>query len=183
MRSGYLLLIFALVTGALLAITQNSIAREFLTDEEIKKIQEAQEISRRVRIYMEAAEFRLKAAQERLSGVESVEGDPLEFFTPEEMVDGYYSILKSVMLNLDGAYQEPAPDLNKIKGGLKSLRKATEKAGKQLEILRRIAEEKRKEELWNLVNKAMDITEGAHEGAVYGLEKLSDESDKKRRTR
>ncbi len=183
MRSGYLLLIFALVTCAIPTVTQNGIAKEFLTDEEIKKIQEAQEINRRVRIYMEAAEFRLKTAQERLSGVESAEGDPLEFLTPEEMVDGYYSIVRSVMLNLDGAYQEPAPDLNKIKSGLKTLRKSTEKAGRQLEMLKRTAEDNRKEELWNLVNKAIDITEGAHEGAVYGLEKIDELSDRNRRRR
>lgn len=184
MRSGYLLLIFALATCAILALAQTGNAKEFLTDEEIKKIREAQEINRRVRIYMEAAEFRLKTVQERLSGVESVEGDPLEFFTPEEMVDGYYSIVRSVMLNLDGAYQEPAPDLNKIKSGLNTLKKSTEKAGRQLEMLKRTAEDQRKEELWNLVNKAQDITQGAHEGAVYGLEeidRLTDRNRKKRR--
>jgi hypothetical protein len=182
MRLGYLPLIIALTAGTILVTTQNVAARDFLTDQEIKKIQEAQEIDRRVKVYMEAAEFRLKTAQERLSGVESIEGDPLEFFTPEEMLDGYYRILKSVMLNLDDAYQEPLADLNKIKGGLKSLRKSTDNAGKQLEILRRIAEEKRKQELWNLVNKAMDITEGAHEGAVYGLEKIKELSDRKRKS-
>ena len=182
MRPGYLPLIVALTIGAILVTTQNIPAREFLTDQEIKKIQEAQEIDRRVRIYMEAAEFRLKTAQERLSGVESAEGDPLEFFTPEEMLDGYYRILRSVMLNLDDAYQKPLADLSRIKGALKSLRKATDKAGKQLEILKRIAEEKRKEELWNLVNKAIDITEGAHEGAAYGLEKIEEISDRNRKS-
>jgi hypothetical protein len=181
MRPEYLPLIIALTIGTILVTTQNVTARDFLTDEEIKKIQEAQEIDRRVKIYMEAAEFRLRTAQERLSGVESVEGDPLEFFTPEEMLDDYYRILKSVMLNLDDAYQKPMADLNKINGGLKSLREATDKARKQLEILKRIAEEKRKEELWNLVNKAIDISEGAHEGAVSGLEKIEELSDRNRK--
>jgi len=183
MRSRYLVSVFVLITLAILSVTQNSLAREFLTDEEIKRIQMAQEIDKRVKIYMEAAEYRLKAAQDRLSGVESVEGDPLEFFTPEDMVDGYYQIISSVMLNLDGAYQEPTPDLNKIKGGLKSLRKATDKADKQLEILKKIAEANKKEALWTLVKKAMDITEGAHEGAVYGLEKISEISERNQKRR
>ena len=114
--------------------------------------------------------------------MESVEGDPLEFFTPEEMLDGYYRILNSIMLNLDDAYQEPLADLNRIKSGLKSLSKATDSAGRQLEALKRIAEENRKEELWNLVNKAIEITEGAHEGAVYGLEKMDEISDRNRKS-
>ncbi len=183
MRSRLLFFVFVLITGPMPGTRRNVLGREFLTDLEINKIQEAQEIDRRVRIYMEAAELRLKTVQERLSGVEPVEGDPLEFFTPEEMVDGYYQILRSVMLNLDGAYEEPSPDLNRIKSGLGSLRKTTEKAGRQLEILKRTAEEQRKEELWNFVNKAIDITEGAYEGAVYGLEKLSAEADKRRKRR
>lgn len=183
MRHGYLLFIFALIAGSIPITPQNILAREFLTDQEIKKIQEAQEIDRRVRIYMEAAEFRLKTAQERLSGVESVEGDPLEFFTPEDMVDGYYQIVRSVMLNLEGAFEEPTRDLNKIKSGLKSLKKVTDKTGKRLEILKRIAEENRKEELWNLVNQAIDITEEANEGAVYGLDKIAEIMDRNRRRR
>jgi hypothetical protein len=87
------------------------------------------------------------------------------------------------MLNLDGAYQEPAADLNKIKSGLKTLKKSTEKAGRQLGMLKRIAEDQRKEALWNLVNKAIDITEGAHEGAVYGLEEIDRLTDRNRKRR
>jgi len=180
MHSRFLPLIFALAICTIQAVSPAGIAKEFLTDEEIIKIREAQEIDRRVRIYMEAAEFRLETAQARLSGEESVEGDPLEFFTPGEMVDGYYSIVRSVMLNLDGAYQQPAPDLNKINSGLKTLKKSTEKTGRQLEMLKRIAEDQRKEELWNLVNKAIDITQGAHEGAVSGLEEIEKLSDRNR---
>ena len=183
MRSGYLFLIFAMIAGAIPVTPQSVFAREFLTDQEIKKIQEAQEINRRVRIYMEAAELRLETAQERLSGVESVEGDPLEFFTPEQMVDGYYQIVRSVMLNLEGAFEEPNRDLNKIKSGLKSLKKVTDKTRKRLETLKRIAEENSKEELWNLVSEAIDITEEANEGAVYGQEKIAEITDQNRRRR
>ena len=183
MRYGYLLLVFSLVAGALLSTTLNGLSKEFLTDEEIKRIQEAQEIDKRVKIYMEAAELRLQTAEERLSGKESVEGDSLEFFAPEDMLDGYYRILHSVMLNLDDAFRTPGTDLNEVEGGLKALKKGTDNAGKQLEILKRIAEEKRKEKLWDLVNRAIDITKGAHEGAVSGLEKISKIHERNRERR
>ena len=183
MRYGYLLLVFSLAAGALLSTTLNGLSKEFLTDEEIKRIQEAQEIDKRVKIYMEAAELRLQTAEERLSGKESEEGDPLEFFSPEDMLNGYYRILHSVMLNLDDAFRKPGTDLSQVEEGLKALKKTTDHTGRRLEVLKRMAEEKRKEELWNLVNKATDITEGAHEGAVSGLERISKIHERNRERR
>ena len=153
--------------------------KEFLTDKEIAKIQEYQEIDARMKIYMEAAALRLKTAEERLVGKEPAEGDPLEFFTPEDMLDGYYRIMRSVMFNMDEAFQKGGPDRERLGKALKTLKGATENAGKELEVLKKIAEEKQKEELWNLVNKAIDITNGAHEGAEYGLSKQPAPSDKK----
>jgi hypothetical protein len=70
-----------------------STAKEFLTPQEIAKIQDAQEIDKRVKVYLEAAALRLKTISDRLAGKESVAGDPLEFFSLEDMLDGYYRIL------------------------------------------------------------------------------------------
>jgi hypothetical protein len=145
--------------------------KEFLTEKEIKKIQESQDVDWRVKIYMDAASLRLKSAEERLTGKESKEGDPLEFFSPEEMLDSYYRIMRSLMYNLDDAFQKPGKGREKIGKALKSLKDGTESAGKELEILKKIAEDQKKEELWNSVNQAIDITNGAHEGAIYGLSK------------
>ena len=119
-----------------------------------------------MKLYLEFAASRLKVAEERLSGKESEPGDPFEFFTPEDMLDGYYRILESVMLNLEDAYQKnDAMEHGKVQRALKTLKEAMESALKQLEILKTIAEEKNKEEFWDLVNKAIDISKGALEGA------------------
>lgn len=144
-------------------------AKEFLTPKEIQQIQDNQEVDKRIKIYMEAAALRLKTAEERLSGKESAPGDPLEFFSVEEMLDGYYRILRSVMFNMDDALQNPATDQEKFKKALKTLKGGTEDALKELELLKELAEEQRREELWNLVNQALDITGGAHDGAELGL--------------
>jgi hypothetical protein len=158
-----------------------SSTKEFLTPKEIELIQIGQEIQIRVKHYLSFADLRLKAAEERLSGKDSDEGDPLEFFTPEEMVDGYYRIINSVMINLDDAFRKSDTlGRKKVFSGLKALRSSTESSLKELEILKKIAEEQKKEELWNLVNKAIDITKGAHEGAVEGLKKAPPEPDKKK---
>ncbi|MBM3790087.1 MAG: hypothetical protein FJW35_07015 [Acidobacteria bacterium] len=148
--------------------------REFLTPAEIEKIQDHQEIEKRVEIYLEAAALRLRAAQERITGKESEPGDPLEFFTVEDMLDGYYRIMRSVMLNLDGAAQKPGTDRGKMSKALKSLKSHTEKAEKELLVLKRLAEEKLLETVWNLVNRAIDIAKGAHAGAVEGLSRFTE---------
>jgi hypothetical protein len=154
--------------------------KEFLTDKEIELIQVNSEIQIRVKLYLEFAASRLKVAEERLSGKESEPGDPFEFFTPEDMLSGYYRIFESVMINLEDAYQKSDPlEKDKVQKSLKTLKRATESALPQLEILKKIAEEKDKEELWNLVNKAIDITKGAHEGAESGISKEPDPTDKK----
>jgi len=159
-------------------------AKEFLTGKEIEKIQDTYEIDARVRIYMEAAALRLKTAEERLTGKESAPGDPLEFFTPEDMLDSYYRILKSVMTNIDDAARNPkrdngitidgrvmVNDKQRIGKALKQLKSETEKDLEELLILKKIAEEKKNEHLWDLINEAVEITNGAHEGAGYGLSK------------
>jgi hypothetical protein len=172
-----------------------SARKEFLTDKEIEKIQETHAIDARVKVYMAAAALRLKTAEERLTGKEPEAGDSLEFFTPEDMLDSYSRILKSTMMNLDDAANmdaaalarerklleedcgakcgpgEARPNRELIGKALKHLKSETEKDAGQLEILKRIAEEKKKEALWNLINSAIDITKGAHEGAEYGLTK------------
>jgi hypothetical protein len=157
--------------------------REYLTDKEIEQIQDTQAVDGRVKIYLEAAALRLKTAEDRLVGKEPVAGDPLEFFTPEDMLEGYLSIIKSVMMNLDEAAEKPGPNQALVGKGLKTLKSTTEKAAVQLPILKKIAEEKRKEELWNLVNDAIEITDAANEGAKYGLIKhpAPEEKEKKKK--
>ena len=164
---------------AVLAVS-GSPKREFLTEKEIELIQESYEIDVRVKRYLDFAAARLKVAEERLSGKESEPGDPFEFFSPEDMLTGYYRILESVMLNLEDAYRKnDALERGKVQRSLKMLKVAMERALKQLEILKTIAEEKNKEEFWNLVNKAIDISKGALEGAESGISKEPDPADKK----
>ena len=176
----------AIILSILILSSSNgapALGREFLTPKEIEGIQDTHDIVVRVKIYMDAALLRLRSAEDRLVGKETAPGDPLEFFTPEDMLDGYYRILKSTMMNLDDAAQNPKTDQGSLGKALKNLKASTEKAAEQLQILKKIAEEKRKEEFWNLVNSAIEITEGAHDGAEYGLSKhpAPPEREKKRK--
>ncbi len=166
----------ALALGVLSTLLPAAVpeTKEFLTPKEIEKIQEAQEIDKRAKIYAEAAALRLKTAEDRLSGKESEPGDPFEFFTIEEMLDGYCRILRSLMFNLDDAFQKPAADKGKLRKALETLESGTKKAEKDLQVLKHLTEEKRLEEAWNLVGQALDITRGAREGAESGLARIKD---------
>jgi hypothetical protein len=170
----------SLIAATLFAASPLLPSKEFLTNKEIELIQDAQEIDKRIEVYLAAASLRLKTAEERLYGKESAEGDPLEFYTPEDMLDGYYRILRSVMFNLDEAFQKRGADPVKMRSALKELKKHAEQAVKDLGVLKKLAEKKQKEELWNLVNNAIDINSGAHDGAESGLARIpAPESDRK----
>jgi hypothetical protein len=151
--------------------TRPAPSKEFLTPKEIEKLQDTQEIDQRIRVYLDAAALRLRAAMDRLGGKEAEEGDPLELFTVEEMIDGYYRIMKSVMINLDDVYKRTDSDKTRLGRALQALKEGTEWAGKVLLSLKKTAEEKQKEELWNAVNQSIDIANGAREGAELGLKK------------
>lgn len=181
MRQRHSRLVFPFVLLLLVLNALDASGKEFLTPKEIEAIQDTREIEARVKIYMDAAFLRIRSAEDRLVGKETLPGDPLEYFTPEDMLDGYYRILKSVMMNLDDAERNPRTDRRSIGKALKNLKSSTEKAAEQLLILKKIAEEKRKEEFWNRVNDAIEITEGAHDGAVYGLSKMPSPSEKDRK--
>jgi len=143
--------------------------KDFLTNQEIEKIQDAQEIDLRVKVYLDAAALRLQAAEARLNGKESEAGDPMEFFTPEDMLDAYNQIIRSVMINLDDAFQKPSVSRDRVVKALKNLKDSMEKSTGRLAVLKKMAEEKEKEYLWTLVNRAAEITDGAREGAELGL--------------
>jgi len=160
-----------LVAVAFAASIRQAPAKEFLTPDEIVKIQDAQEIDLRVKIYLQAAALRLKTVADRFAGKESAQGDPLEFFTVEDMLEGYYQILRAVMLNLDDASRKPGVDPAKIHAALKGLKAATDAAANQLEALKKTAEAKQREEAWNLIVKAIEINKGAQEGAATALKK------------
>lgn len=145
--------------------------KEYLTPSEIEKIQDTHEIDRRVKLLLDAGALRLHTSQERLTGKEAEPGDPLELFSVEDLLDGYYRIIRSVMFTLDDEAQKPAPDKARFSKGLKNLKDAAEHSLKELAILKQMVEDKKLEQPWNLVNRGIEITNGALEGANDALAK------------
>ena len=171
MKRPWLMVAALLLAAVPLTAARQASRKEFLTPLEIEKIQDAQEISKRVKLYLQFSSLRLKVAAERLSGKESAPGDPLELFSVEDMLDGYFRILRAVMMNLEDAQAHPKTDPDKFQEALKDLKTSTDAAAKPLAALKKIAEEKLREELWNMVNRAIEVNEAAREGATAALKK------------
>ena len=164
MKRTTLSLIITVLLAGTVAAAFGYRGREFLTEEEIKVIQRNQKIDPRVKMYLRAAFLRLTSAQARMVGQETIPGDPLEYLTPEDMLDGYYRILNSVMFNLEDAAQAFPPDWGGIRKALKHLRDQMKKAIPQLEFMEKmtrdlksrkaackilgVEEDERKEQLW-----------------------------------
>jgi hypothetical protein len=163
----FVLLLFAVVPGAC--------ARDFLTDTEITKMQRTQDIDKRTGIYMDAASLRLRAALDRFEGKESEPGDAMEFYSQQDMLDDYYKIMERVMLVVGDAFESPRRRENiNIKKALQTLKSESSGNLKRLSALMKLAEEKRKEEVWDKVNRAIDITGGVLDGAEEGLSILAE---------
>jgi hypothetical protein len=171
-----------LVAGVLLGTVHSGAAeKEYLTSAEIEKIQDTHEIDLRVKLLLDAGTLRLRTAQERLTGKEAEPGDPLELFSVEDLLDGYHRIVRSVMFTLDDAVQKPVVDKVRFPKALKALKDSAEHSLKELALLKQMVEDKRLEEPWNLVNKGIDITQGALDGAVEALAKEPKAAPKKKR--
>ena len=179
MRSLLLTVLMGTISAGPALCAFSSASREFLTQEEIAVVQGKQKIGPRIEYYLRIAALRLESARARLEGEETLPGDPLEFFTPEDMLDGYYRILNSVMLNLEEAYQKSGFDVASLQKALKELDKRTEEGSRALGVLETLAKERDNEELQRLVARAADITRGAREGATQALRSLEEESGKK----
>jgi len=165
------LLAFSLLAGAL---PPPGRARDFLTGREIALMQNVQSIDKRTGVYMDAAALRLATALDRFEGRESSPGDALEFYSQEEMLDDYCEILEHVMVVVGEAFDEPRRRENvNIKKALKTLKAEMERDRERLGALKRLAEERRDEGLWNRVNRALDVTAGVLDGAGEGLARLA----------
>jgi hypothetical protein len=134
-------------------------AKDFLTDKEIERLQETQSVANRTRIYMDAAALRLKTVKDKLSNKEYEAGDPMELLMPDEVIDAYCKILRSVHLIVGYAIEAPNRRGNEsAEKALKTLKAETTIELKELDVLRRMTEEKHLNPLLDSINDAIDIT-------------------------
>ena len=156
------------------------------TDREYSKIQLAQELTRRVDVFLEIAKRRLEEIKKRINPEEAgkktkdtdkkkeknaqdSEDDSLEFHTYWDMVRSYDRAVEGIMINID------EKDTHKL-AGQKDIRKALKKFCKQLknfvpqfDPIGKLALEQQDEDLIAEVKQAKQTSSTAQKGCLAGL--------------
>lgn len=145
--------------------------RELLTGKEIEQLRLYRELDKRVEIYLKAADLRLDTLRQRLAGQESKEGDPLEFQSTLDLLEGYISAMRSIMANIDEAVGYKKEFGRELVKALEKLKESSEKYQPRLEEILKEAAKRKDQQLYRQAERAIELTRGAAEGASIGLER------------
>jgi hypothetical protein len=156
--------------------------RDRFTELEFSKIQYAQQLVKRVDVFLEIAESRLRELERRRDGVEWTEKEenPLEFYTLDDLVFAYTRAVDGIMVNIDSQVERGQASEKDVR---KALRKFDDKLGgfvSRLEGLKGYVEERRDPEFAQRWEEALKTSEIARRGIAYGLGKVGGEDKGKR---
>jgi len=166
-----------LISSALLPVLQerrrrgSGIRGDQFTDAEYDKVQDAQKLKDRVKIFMEISESRLVEIERRREGIEW-KGDkenPLEFYTLAQMVHAYDRCISGTMIFIDEKATRRLEEEKEIKKALKVLNKKMQEFIPRLEPIRRQAIDDKDEELFIEIRSAMTSSDKALKGSQLGL--------------
>ena len=160
------------------------------TDKEYLKIQMGQEIVRRVEVFLEIAERRLKEIDLRMNpdkpkevkdtkkekkqkekkknDDEDVE-DSLEFYTYWDMVRAYHRAIEGIMVNIDEKEIHKLARPKEIRKALKKLCKKLPEFIPKLDPIQKAALEKQDEDLLAEIKQAQETSSLAEKGCLVAL--------------
>ncbi len=141
------------------------------TDEEYEKVQDAQELVKRVEVFLEIAEARLDEIERRLQRREWEKKDPnpLEFYTEAQMVHAYQRAIDGIMVNIDEKHSYKLASKKDVRKSLKKLNKKILEFLPRLEPLEKIAIDRQDQQLYRVVRLALKSSEIARKGSQLGL--------------
>lgn len=146
-------------------------SRDRFTDEEYGKLQLHQELEKRVEVFLEISEARLKEIQRRMKGEEweKEEENPLEFHTYWDMVHAYRQAIDGIMVNIDEKAIHQTASEKDIRKSLEKLNEKIQEFIPQLEPIKQLAIDRKDEALYLELEEAQEISDIAHKGSLYGL--------------
>lgn len=141
------------------------------TDEEYGKVQDAQQLMDRVKIFVEIAESRLKEIERRSENLEwkGDKDNPLEFYTLAQMVHAYDRSIQGIMIFIDEKATRHLASEKEIKKALTLLNKRMQDFIPKLEPIRQRAIDTKDQELFIEIRSAMKNSEAALKGSQLGL--------------
>ncbi len=150
---------------------KSSISGDQFTDAEFELLRDAQELKERVEVFLNIAEARLDEIERRTAGIEWDKEDPnpLEFYTYAQLTRAYQRSLEGIMINIDEkATRKTAPE-KEIKKSLKMLNSRIQTFIPRLEPVKKLAEDRRDEDLHVEWREAWKSSQQALKGSQYGL--------------
>ncbi len=149
----------------------SGISGDQFTDAEYEKLRDAQEIRNRVKVFLEIAESRLDELDRRREEREwdKEEDNPLEFFTPGQLLRAYNRAVVGTMVNIDERAKYKTSPEKDIRKALEAVNKKASEFIPRLESVRQYAIDRKDEELfleWREAKKQSDI---ALKGSQFGL--------------
>jgi len=148
-------------------------SKDRFTDEEYGKLQLHQELEKRVEVFLEIAEARLKEIQKRMKGGEWEEEEedenPLGFHTYWDMVHAYRRAIDGIMINIDEKSIYKTASEKDIRKSLEKLNKKIQEFIPQLEPIKQLAIDRKDEALYREWKEAQEISVVAQKGSLYGL--------------
>lgn len=141
------------------------------TQKEYAKLQENQELVKRVEAFLEIADDRLKEMQRRMQkkAWEDKEENPLEFHTYWDMVHAYERAIDGIMINIDEKAKYKRASEKDIRKSLELLNKKIVEFIPQLEGLKGIDPQFQDEQLDRAIQTALKTSLDAKRGSEYGL--------------
>jgi hypothetical protein len=150
---------------------RTGVSGDQFTSEEYEKIQDAQELLKRVKAFIEIAESRLVEIHRRIDKVEwdKEEENPLEFYTVAQMVHAYQRAIEGIMVNIDEKAKYKMAKKKEIRKSLELLNKKMQEFIPKLEPLEQLAIDTNDEELDYEVRKAKISSGTALKGSQMGI--------------
>ncbi len=145
--------------------------KDRFTDKEYTWIQLAQELTKRVEVFLKIAESRLGEIRRRIDKLEWVEEEenPLEFHTYWDMVHAYRQAIDGIMINIDEKAIYKTASEKDLEKSLKELNKGIGEFLPQLEPLKEFAIEIQDQALYEELLEAEETSITAQKGSLYGL--------------
>lgn len=150
---------------------RSTISGDQFTDAEYEKIQDAQELLKRVKLLLEIAASRLDEIERRSSGREwdKKEPNPLEFFTYGQLMHAYARALETLMINIDEKAKFKTASEKDIRKSLEQVNEKVAQFQPRLAPIKRLAEDRRDEELYLELRAAKKESDIALKGSQLGL--------------
>ncbi len=145
------------------------------TEEEFVELQENQELTKRVQIFLTIAERRLSEIRRRMHNKswETTDENPLELHTYRDIMHAYERAIDGIMIKIDEKSLSSAAPEKRIRKALETLQKSIDEMLPQLSAIKNFAIETQDEELYQEVLKAENTSTIARKGTQFGLKELS----------